>query len=281
MLKLKRMPDYTWNIPIKPGETWMFGPDQHNAPKGDLNGGVDPAAVGCMLQAIELVKPDGYGDLGDLGEWSSVSPWEYKRRSRPGVSQTADKLWNDLEAVGLAQDLVDSSLDIAGTKKRIQFQGNHEVWIDNMLLEWKERIGDLLLVPDLSVERLLKLKERGYAYVPYGDYATLGKLNIYHGGHFGGQHHANAHLINLSASVLYAHHHSYQVAKRALLGKGVHAAWCMGFLGKPRKAFMKGKPTNWSHNFAIVHLEKNGIFHMEPVEIWNGVCYVYGKKVTG
>jgi hypothetical protein len=280
MLKIKQTPDYTWQIPTKAGETWIFGPDQHNAPADDPNGGVDPYAVGCMAQAIEIVKPDGYGDLGDIGEWSSVSPWAYKRRKRPGMSKTVDMLYNDLEAVGAGQDLIDSSLAIAGTKKKIQFQGNHEVWIDNMLEEWRDELGRLM-DPGMTTEKLLGLKERGYAYVPYGDYATLGKLNIYHGGHFGGQHHANAHVANLSASVLYAHHHSYQVAKRSLLGKGVHAAWCMGFLGKPRKPFMKGKPTNWSHNFAIVHVEKAGVFHMEPVEIFEGVCYVYGKKVTG
>jgi hypothetical protein len=280
MLRLKQMPDYTWQIPFKPGDTAIFGPDQHNAPAGDPNGGVDPAAVSCMAQAIQIVKPNLYGDLGDIGEWSSVSPWNKSRQKRPDMAKTIDALYDDLEAVAAGQDLIDGVLDEVGCKRKIQFQGNHEVWIDNMLGEWREQLGRLM-APDMTTEKLMGLKERGYAYVPYGDYASLGKLNIYHGGHFGGQHHANAHVANLSASVLYAHHHSYQVAKRALLGKGVHAAWCMGFLGKPRKPFMKGRPTNWSHNFAIVHVEKGGRFHMEPVEIFEGVCYVYGRKIVG
>ena len=72
-----------------------------------------------------------------------------------------------------------------------------------------------------------------------------------------------------------------RVAKTGLLGKGLHAAWSIGFLGKPRKPFMRGKPTNWSHNFAICYVEKDGTFHVEVIEIFNGVCYVQGKKVTG
>ena len=43
-------------------------PDKH-APVHDL------PAINVVCQAIELVKPDIYIDLGDLGEWGSVSHW--------------------------------------------------------------------------------------------------------------------------------------------------------------------------------------------------------------
>jgi hypothetical protein len=279
MVKLKRLPDYTWKVPGAAG-TWLFLPDEHHAPEKDPNGGVDMHALGCAAQAIGIVKPDGIVRMGDIGEWTSVSPWDKSRQKRPEISRVMDGLNKDLVAVNAGMDLIDYELP-SSCKKRILLQGNHEVWIDNMLAQWKNEVGEYLLKPDLGVPGFLNLKQRGYAYVPYGDYARFGHLSAYHGGHFGGQHHANAHIVNLSASVVYAHHHSYQVAKRTKLGVDVHAAWCIGFLGKQRKPFMKGKPTNWSHNFAIVHVERDGTFHMDVVEILNGKCYVYGKKVTG
>ena len=33
----------------------------------------DDSAIGCLIKAIEIVKPSGYIDLGDVGEWESVS----------------------------------------------------------------------------------------------------------------------------------------------------------------------------------------------------------------
>ena len=35
----------------------------------------DKPAINVVCKAIELVKPDIYVDLGDLGEFSSVSHW--------------------------------------------------------------------------------------------------------------------------------------------------------------------------------------------------------------
>ena len=40
----------------------------------------DESAVKVVLKAIEFVKPDIFINLGDVGEWSSVSGHRYKRR---------------------------------------------------------------------------------------------------------------------------------------------------------------------------------------------------------
>jgi hypothetical protein len=280
MVKLQKQPDFTWKIP-NPQGTWIIIPDRHHAPDNDPEGGVDPKAWSCALQGIGLIKPDGLVDLGDIGEWSSVSPWKYKRRKRPPVKDVMANLERDLTSVWRGQDQLDEAALRVGCRRKVQLQGNHELWIDNMIEEWQEQLGSVMRA-GMSTQGLLELKQRKYAYVPYGDYIKLGDLFLYHGGHFNSQkYHAAQHLRELSASVMYGHYHDYQVAKTGLLGKGLHAAWSIGFLGKPRKPFMRGKPTNWSHNFAIVHVERNGHFHVEIVEIFDGVCYVQGKKVTG
>ena len=44
----------------------------------------DKAAISVVKQAIEIVKPDIYIDLGDLGEWGSASHFrDGPRRSIP------------------------------------------------------------------------------------------------------------------------------------------------------------------------------------------------------
>ena len=40
----------------------------------------DKAAINVVKQAIEIVKPDIYIDLVDLGEWESVSHWKWKKK---------------------------------------------------------------------------------------------------------------------------------------------------------------------------------------------------------
>ena len=45
----------------------------------------DRAAINVVKKSIEIVKPDIYVDLGDLGEWGSVSHWQWKRKKKPPV----------------------------------------------------------------------------------------------------------------------------------------------------------------------------------------------------
>ena len=40
----------------------------------------DNAAIKVLCKTIEIVKPNLYVDLGDIGEWESVSHWEWKKQ---------------------------------------------------------------------------------------------------------------------------------------------------------------------------------------------------------
>ena len=51
-------------------------PDQHYPLE-------DKAAVNCVIKAIEMIKPDIFVNLGDVGEWESVSAWRYKDKKLP------------------------------------------------------------------------------------------------------------------------------------------------------------------------------------------------------
>ena len=40
-------------------------------------------AINCLKKTIEIVRPDAYIDLGDVGEWEAFSHWKYKRKKAP------------------------------------------------------------------------------------------------------------------------------------------------------------------------------------------------------
>ena len=37
----------------------------------------DQPAINCLKKTIEIVKPDAYVDLGDVGEWHAFSAWRF------------------------------------------------------------------------------------------------------------------------------------------------------------------------------------------------------------
>ena len=43
----------------------------------------DMPAIKVLCKSIEMVKPDAYIDLGDVGEWAAFSHWKYARKKAP------------------------------------------------------------------------------------------------------------------------------------------------------------------------------------------------------
>ena len=85
-------------------------PDKH-APIHDV------PAINVVKQAIELVKPDIYVDLGDLGELGSVSHWQWKRKKKPPLEYIMPNVEADYKAVNNLLDEIDESLDKVNCKE--------------------------------------------------------------------------------------------------------------------------------------------------------------------
>lgn len=246
--------------------------DQHYSIPGSKEGGVDPKAESCALQALELVKPDIFVNIGDIGEWESASHWQWKRVKRPPLEYQLKELDKEAEVVNAEMDKWDNLLAKVGCKEKHLCIGNHDEWVNHLVIEHP------YLKNEYSFDKLMKLKDRKFKWYPYGDYFKLGKLALYHGGHFVGKYHAHRHVMELGHNVIYGHTHDQQTAKIPTLG-GFRGAWSIGCISKMDKPFLKGRPTNWSHNFAIVHFLEGGKFNVEMVEILNGVAHVWGKKL--
>ena len=245
-------------------------PDQHYARGDCLQGGVDKAAESVALQACKLIKPDIFVNLGDAGEWSSVSPYEFAKRSkRPSAEVTKPLLRRDIEAVNDGLDRWDKVIPKNCEKHFIE--GNHELWLRNYAEEEAE--------PGYLPQRAMRLAERGYRFHPYGEYVKFNSLRMYHGGHYDGEAHAKVHLLKTGVSVLYGHNHGKQEFGLSTLD-GERSAWCIGCIAKLKKPFLKGRPTDWRSCFATVHLYDDNTYQVTTYDIIRGRCNVWGKEIV-
>jgi len=249
---------------------YIVTPDKH-FPLADMK------AISVVCQAIEIIKPDGYIDLGDTGEWASVSRFQYKNKKQPPLEVQLPIICKDVEQVNEGMDIIDKSLDRAKVKERHFVQGNHEEWLNNFVEEHP------YLAKDFLVPNALKLKERGYKFHKLGKMLKIGKLNFYHGHHYASVHHARNHLIRLGGNVMYGHHHDIQQSSVTHID-GVKSAWSIGCLkdmGSEANGWLGNRQHNWQHAFAIVDFYHSGFFTVHVVQIVNGRTSLWGQVIQG
>ena len=236
----------------------------------------DKKAISVLCKTIEIVKPDGYIDLGDTGEWSSVSKWKWKNKSKPNLEYYLPEVITDVEEVNKGMDQIDESLDKANVSEKHFIQGNHEVWLDYF-------VDSYPYLPQYECEKALKIEERGYNYHRAGidNCLKIGNLNFYHGHSYGGMHHANAHCKNLKESVMYGHFHDIQVfTDKSKNGPiSAYSIGCLKSMDRKDNEFIGGRPMNWQHAFAIVDIAKNGQYFVDLITITNGKAIVYGTII--
>ena len=236
----------------------------------------DKKAINVVCQAIEIVKPTTYIDLGDTGEWEYFSTHYWKGRNAKPMEDLIPLLDKDVKAVNKGMDIIDKSLDKVGCKERHFVQGNHEVWLDKFVIRYP-------YLEQYKTENALRLKERGYEYHPYNkkDNLKIGKLNFTHG-KFVSKYHSFKHLDVYGESIMYGHTHDLQRHTKTNRG-GTISAWSLGCLKdiEADEDWLGGRLTNWNHAFAIVNFFKNGNFNVEVVEIINGKTTLWGQLIKG
>ena len=137
----------------------------------------DQKAINVLCKAIEIIKPDGYIDLGDVGEFSSTSHWQWAKKKRPPLEYQLPFVHQDILDVNKGMDMIDESLDKANVKIKHFVEGNHDDWLNKFVVENP-------YLSDLKFSKAVRLKERGYKYHKIGKLLRIGKLNFYHDGFF-------------------------------------------------------------------------------------------------
>ena len=236
----------------------------------------DSKAINVLCKTIEIVKPDIYIDLGDIGEWEAFSHWKYKHKKAPPLEFLTEEFDKDVKDVNACMDIVDESLDKANCTKKYITEGNHDNWL-NMAVE------KYPYIPQYRFPNAVNLKDRGYTYYPMGKHLKIGKLYFYHGHQYGGQYHASNHLRKLGCNIMYGHWHDLQQISATHMD-GAKSAWSIGCLkdmSAAKNEWLGNRRINWAHAFAIVDFFQNGLFTVHIIQIINGKTSLWGELIDG
>ena len=237
----------------------------------------DQSAVNVVLKAIEKIKPTLFINLGDVGEWESVSAWRWKGKKQPPLEYQLPLIDKEIEEVYDGIDQFDEVLDKVGCKERHILAGNHDEWLTYGFVERYPYMTDYTFL------NACHWKQRGYKYYEYNEPLKIGKLNFIHGA-YATTYHAKRHLESYGSNIVYGHTHDIQRHTISKLDSGTIGAWGMGCLkdmSPKRNKWLKGRLTNWNHGFGIIDWFSNGNFKVEVVEIVKGVTSVWGEVIDG
>jgi hypothetical protein len=233
----------------------------------------DEVAVNAFLKFADWYKPHGYVNLGDFMEMGSVSHWDPKdarpRRFVPEVKAAKELLGR-----------IDKALGPQCIYKRFLI-GNHEDWLEQYLITRMSEVYDGIeeVGVNLRVQDFLGLKDLGYRVIPLNEILRLGELHFIHG-FYTNIHHAKKHLEVFGCNLMYGHLHDVQ-SYSGVSVKGVHESMSIGCLRLLNAPFMKGRPNNWSHAFAIIEYRIDGTYTRLVPLIVDGKFSFYGKVFDG
>jgi hypothetical protein len=231
-------------------------------------------AVSCLLKAIAQIRPNGVTLNGDIGDWGTFS--RHTRFSPPKCHWTDSQFY---DASAREYDQLNEFLDrvqlaAPRARKRMEF-GNHELWVEDFIRESPRTRRDLF-----GLEKRLALTTRGYDLYKYNDFMKLGKLRVTHGMYTGAAH-AKKHVEAMGTSILYGHLHDIQVHSKVTPENISHMGWCNGCLCNMNPDYLRNRPQNWNHGFAIVYVWPNGAFQCDVIRINDGKCIVAGQEIIG
>ena len=236
----------------------------------------DVKAINVLCKAIEIVKPDAYVDLGDVGEWNAFSAWKFKRKKAPPLEYLTEDFNKDIKDVNQGMDIIDESLDKANCKEKYITEGNHDNWLNLAVEKYP-------YIPQYKFANAVNLADRGYDYYPFGRHLKLGKLYLYHGHQYGGQYHSANHLRKLGCNVMYGHWHDLQQMSATHM-EGAKSAWsigCLNHMSADKNDWLDNRRINWAHAFAIVDFFNKGLFTVHIIQIINGKTSLWGELVEG
>jgi hypothetical protein len=221
-----------------------------------------------MLKVGRALRPAHVVCLGDLVNCDTVSSYA---RHPLGVSQMED----EFDSANKALDQLDQL-----TGKKYLAAGNHEQRVDDYLCKRAPELYSLI-----KVERLLRLRERGWSYTPYRSFLKLGKLHICHDtGNAGAQAHLKA-MASFEGSVAIGHTHRLAVGYSGSAKGASHVGAMLGWLGDVSQisyAHRIQAMRDWQLGFGVAYLERaTGHVHIQPVPLVGYRCVVGGKLFVG
>ena len=134
----------------------------------------DQQAVNCALEIIKIAKPDIFINLGDVGEWESVSAWRWRDKKQPPLEYQLPIIDEEIEAVNDGIDQFDKVLDQVGVNERHICEGNHDYLLNNFVTKYPYLKG-------YTFKNACYWDKRGYKFHSMNRPLRIGKLSFING----------------------------------------------------------------------------------------------------
>ncbi len=223
-------------------------------------------AFALMLKAAKYFKPDIIIILGDFADCYSVS----SHSKAPGRSK--DLQW-ELDQVITHLEM----LNALKASQKVYVAGNHEDRLDRYLQEKAPELFNYM-----RLEKILKLKELGWKYIPYKSHYTLGRLFLTHDTGTAGKYAHYKAQDDFQGNVVIGHTHRMGYAIIGNAKGKAHVCAQLGWLGDVDQIDYMHKvkaQKDWAHGFGLGYMEANGNVHVQPVPIIDGKVVVEGRLI--
>lgn len=231
---------------------------------------VDRQAWELALRAIKAFRPDKAIVLGDFGDFYCTS------RHPKDPRRTRD-LKVEVDSANAGLDELDATLAAAGCTDKEFDEGNHEDNLGRYLISQAPELFNLV-----SVEALFLLKQRGYKFNAYKDFAFAGKvLHTHEVGYSGRDAHVRS-AQDTGTNTVIGHTHRLAVQYGSNIRGKHHVGMMCGWLGDRKMAeylYKSKKTTGWHLGFGTGYQEPNGTVHVVPVPIIDYRCVVEGALI--
>lgn len=213
-------------------------------------------AFALLLEVLREVRFDRIVFLGDFLEMYATS----RHLRNPDISDCFEA---EATVANKCLDAIEKAAKLSGVQEVTYLQGNHEFNLERYILEQAPALRNLV-----KIDKVLRLKERGWGYKRYGDFHREGKLHLVHDdGKAGNNAHRDA-LSNYNASVGIGHTHQAAIAYMGDVLDRKHVGAMFGWLGdilaEPfRYAHQRAKQKNWQLAIGTALLAKNGTAHVQ------------------
>ena len=218
-----------------------------------------------MLKAMADFKPDITIILGDFQDNYTVSKFSKDPARKSSLKWEIDETNTVLDTV-----------DKIGSKKKIYIAGNHEYRLDKYIHDKAPELHGII-----DTEQALRLKERGWIFIPYRKDYKLGKVYLTHDVNSSGRNAAHKVIDTYMHSAITGHsHRMLYVVEADGIGEPILSAQ-FGWLGDISKVDYQHRIVavkNYVLGFGIGYMEEEtGLTFSVPVPIIHNKCMINGK----
>ena len=217
-----------------------------------------------LLQVGRVLKPQHLVIIGDFADFYSVSDHDKD-------PERANRMDHELAEVDKHLD----ELDTLGARDKLYIEGNHEDRLRRYLMKNPQ------LARVVSTEKLLKLKERGWEFVPYKRHAARGAVHFTHDVGAAGRNAVFRALDIYGHSVVSGHTHRLQYIVEGTATGECKLSATFGWGGDVEQVDymnLARARRDWALGFGCGYYDPaSGYCYLTPVPVVEKTCVVNGR----